>query len=293
MKKLLLITLMIVALPVAAQSLRRDMLVSADWLAENLDNVILVDVGEKAEYDAAHIPGARFMERAQLVTVRNGIPNELPDVADLEAVFTQAGIGNRGRIVLYGRDQLVAARAWFTLDYLGHGSRTAILDGGLPHWMALGNPVSNETAAVEPVPLQARVNQNAVTPFKAVRELVRFLEVMGDSLVIIDARSPVQFRGKEPGRDIGRAGHIPGAVNVAWDENFTLGDIPRFLPERELRDLYKDAKVSSQSTNVVYCRTGMEASVTYFVLRYLGYDASLYDGSYYEWNRQEAVPVAK
>lgn len=293
MKKFFLIALLIVALPVTAQSVRGDMIVSADWLASNLEQVILIDIGEKSQYDEAHIPGARLLESRELVAVHNGIPNELPAVADLETLFSRLGVGNKGRIVLYSRDPLLATRGWFTLDYLGHGSRAAVLDGGLPHWIKLANPVSNESPVVKPEPLHARLNVNAVTQFKAMRELVRFVEIMGESLVIIDARSRVQFTGKEAGPDIGRAGHIPGAVNVPWDENFTLGEVNRFLPERELRALYADAGVTTRSTNIIYCRTGMQASMTYFVLRYLGYDASLYDGSYIEWNRQSGVSIAE
>jgi len=127
------------------------------------------------------------------------------------------------------------------------------------------------------------VRSVAITRFKAVKELVRFYDVLGKDLAIIDARPPVFFCGKEAGADVRRPGHIPGAVNVAWTENLAAGAIPRLLPERELRELYAAAGVSERSTNVVYCRTGMEASLTYFVLKYLGYEASLYDGSYIEW----------
>ena len=124
------------------------------------------------------------------------------------------------------------------------------------------------------------------------KELVRNHKVLDSSLVVIDARPPQYFRGQEPGSAVARAGHIPGAVNVPWNENLTTGVVPRLLPELELRELYARAGVSAKSTNIVYCRTGVQASLSYFVLRYLGYNAALYDGSYVEWSHDATATIA-
>jgi thiosulfate/3-mercaptopyruvate sulfurtransferase len=115
-----------------------DMLVQTSWLAAHLadKNLVILHVGtDRNSYDAAHIPGARFLALSEIAVSRNGIPNELPPVNDLKATFERLGVGDHSRVVLYG-DMLglFATRAYFTLDYLGHGSSAALLDGGLEKW---------------------------------------------------------------------------------------------------------------------------------------------------------------
>lgn len=292
MRKLIVLLLSVFALPLAAQRIRSEMVVSPEWLASHLDRVTMIEIGDAPSYKTAHLPGARLVEMTELLSQQNGTPNELPSIEELEAVFTRAGVGGRDRIILYSRDPLLAARAWFTLDYLGHGQRAAILDGGFTTWVDQGLPVTDTVAPVQAVPFHARVNVTALTRFKAMKELIRFREVLGSTLVVIDARPPQQFSGDEPGIDVPRAGHIPGAVNITWNENLTTGAVARLLPERELRQLYASAGANSTSTNVVYCRTGMQASLSYFVLRYLGYNATLYDGSYAEWSNEGTATIA-
>ena len=292
MKRLIVALLLIAALPLAAQTLRQEMVVTTEWLADHLGKVAVLEIGDSAAYTVAHIPGARLIETSELLAQRNETPNELPSIDALEALFTRTGVGNRDRIVLYSRDPILAARAWFTLDYLGHDRRAAILDGGFAKWADEQRAVSTETMPVTAARFESRVNAAAVAQFKAIRELVRYREVLGSDLVIIDARSQQQYRGTEAGGNITRAGHIPGAANVPWSENLTAGVVPRFLPEPELRELYTTAGVTPKSTNVIYCRSGMQASLGYFVLRYLGYDAMLYDGSFIEWSRDSTTAIA-
>lgn len=293
MKRWTLSLLFIAALPLTAQTLHQEMIVTTEWLAGQLENVVVLEIGDSATYAAAHIPGARLIETSEILAQRDGTPNELPAIDALEALFTRAGAGNRERIILYSRDPILAARAWFTLDYLGHGRRAAILDGGFTKWTDEQRPVSMETTPATPARFESRVNAATLAPFKAVRELVRYREILGDDLVIIDARSAQQYRGTEPGADINRPGHIPGAANIPWSDNLTTGAVPRFLPEQELRGLYTTAGVTPKSTNVIYCRTGMQATLNYFVLRYLGYDAMLYDGSFIEWSRDRSMVIAE
>ena len=91
--------------------------------------------------------------------------------------------------------------------------------------------------------------------------------------------------GADAGADIHCAGHIPGAINVAWNENMTSSAAPVFRSIDDLRAIYSE--IPDGDTIIVYCRTGMQACVDYFVLRYLGRDVHLYDGSYIEWSRDE------
>lgn len=291
-RSLLLFLLMFVSSLALGQTVRRDIVVSPEWLAAHPEAIVL-EIGNRDGYAEGHIPGARLIELQSIVTDRNGTLNEVPPISTLESAFTAAGIGENGRIVVYSRDPLFAARAWFTLDYLGQGSRTSYLDGGFARWTAEQRPVSTETPAVSPVAFRASVRPELVMSLKAMQTLVRWRKELGPDLAIIDARAPEQFCGKEAGAGVDRRGHIPGAVNVVWTENLTTDATQRLLPERELRELYASAGVAPRSTNVVYCRTGMQASVNYVVLKYLGYEVTLYDGSFVEWSGQADTHVAQ
>ena len=268
--------ILVLATNVSAQSIREQMLVSTEWLQSNRLSVKVLEIGSRAAYDQGHIPGAIHVDGASLVVQIEGRPNELPSLEALEALFTSAGIGSSGRIVIYSRDPVQATRAWFTLDHLGAGHRAAILDGGIAKWIAEQRSLSTEPVTPHPQPFHATAHPESVTTLGAMRNAIRLRDALGSCLALIDARPQDQFS----------AGSIPGAVNLPWSENFTAGEFAVFRSPDELRALYADAGVTPESCNVTYCRSGMTATVSYFVLKYLGYDASLYDGSYAEWSQQ-------
>jgi thiosulfate/3-mercaptopyruvate sulfurtransferase len=274
---------------VLSAPLHAQLLVSTDWLQAHRHDkrTVIVEIGDRASYEAQHIAGARFIALSDLLIERNGIPNELPEIPALERTFTAAGIGNRDRIILYSRDVIAATRAFFTLDYLGHGDSTSLLDGGFAKWNAENRAVeaSAPVLVAKTADFQARPRVGTIARLKAMEVLVDCLPVLDGSWAIVDARSPEQFSGAEPGTGIKRGGHIQGALNVPWNENLTSSAAPVFRTRDELEALYGDAGVSAKTSVVVYCRTGMQASVNYFVLRYLGRDVALYDASYIEWNR--------
>ncbi|MFQ5853769.1 MAG: sulfurtransferase, partial [Candidatus Binatia bacterium] len=110
---------------------------------------------------------------------------------------------------------------------------------------------------------------------------------------LVDARSPGEFDGKVPGREISRPGHIPGAVSVDWIRNLTV-EPRQFKSSPKLARIYRKAGATPDKEIIVYCRTGMRASHDYFVLRLLGYQkVRLYDGSYVEWSADTTLPVAR
>lgn len=270
------------AVPLRAQAVREQMLVSPDWLQRRLGTVTLLHIGDAAGYDASHIPGAALVEISSLLAERGGLPNELPPIDALERVFRAAGVGVQDRVVVYSSEPLPAARAWFTLDYLGQGDRVAMLDGGLTNWPAAGYATSKERLQPRPGSFEARAVPPAVTRLATMREVVRLRDQVGPNLVLIDARPSAQFCGEEAGANVEHAGHIPGAVNIPYGSNLDVTGT--FKSVYDLRVMYHRAGVKRESANIVYCRTGMQASMTYFVLRYLGYDVSLYDGSFIEWS---------
>ena len=140
---------------VAGPKVRQSLIVSTDWLAKHLgdDSLVLLHVGDKDEYLAGHIPGAQFIAVADISTPRGaGLSLELPPVDQLKTTLEKLGVTNKSRIVVYfGKDWVSpTARVFFTLDYLGLGERTSILDGGLPAWRGEGKPVTAELREPRP-----------------------------------------------------------------------------------------------------------------------------------------------
>jgi thiosulfate/3-mercaptopyruvate sulfurtransferase len=276
---------MLIAAALLALALDHPMLVSTGWLAEHLQDplVIVVEVGSRADYDSGHIPGARFIPREEIVADCDGIPNELPDDEKLVATFTRAGIGDAKRVVFYSRDPLLAARAWFTLDYLGHGSRASMLDGGWEQWTAAKHEIATKSFPLKAAPFTILTRPYSIVHYDEMRDLVRRRGRIPQRLVTIDARPPLRYVD----------GHIPGAVSIPWTANLTSEHPPLLRDEASLRAIYDSVAITRETIVVTYCRTGMEASMTYFVLRYLGYDVALYDGSFVEWDDKAGMVVAR
>lgn len=276
---------------------RSNLLVSTDWLAKNSNNpkVVVIYVGrENKDYNVGHIPKARFLALNDLVVSREGKSNELPPVDKLKALFANLGVNNDSRVVLYGDNfNLYATRAFFTLDYLGFGEQTALLDGGLDKWKAEKRPLTTEAPELKAGNFTPRLNPNVVM----VRDIVRDVSWATSKLdnanyALIDARPNEEFTGAKPGDGVKRGGHIPGATNVYWmDKNLVSKENPVLRPVAELRKLYEAAGATKGKTVVTYCRTGVQATHSYFVAKYLGYDAAMYDGSFLEWSNTDGTPV--
>src|SRR5690606_36808336 len=111
-------------------------------------------------------------------------------------------------------------------------------------------------------------------------------------VALLEARPEDQYSGANPGADVPRAGHIPGAVNIFWERMIHSAAEPRLRDVESLRALFREAGIEPGDTVVAYCRTGMQASYAYFVSRVLGYETRLYDGSFMDWSRREALPVS-
>src|SRR5215813_649579 len=199
----------------AGLKVRSEMLVSTDWLAKHINDrdVFVIHVTpERKLFDDGHIPGARFLSPKEILTTRNGVANELPAVADLQKVFEQLGVGDSGRIVIYGENSgLLAARVYFTLDYLGHGDRAALLDGGIEKWKAEKLLVETQPVKTEPAKFTPRPRPQIVTGLDAMRELSRMAANVADAgVAVVDARPEEQYVGNQTQR----SGHIPGAASV-------------------------------------------------------------------------------
>jgi thiosulfate/3-mercaptopyruvate sulfurtransferase len=273
----------------AKQKVRGEMLVTTGDLAKMLrdPSLVLIHVGTKEEYDAGHIPGAQFLDRTALSTPRGeGLTLELPPVEQLERAFEAIGVGDRSRVVVYfGNDWVTpTARVLFTLDYLGLGDRAAMLDGGMPAWKAEGRPVTAEVTTPKPGNLTPRPRKEIVVDAAWVKA-----NGTKPSVALLDARTGQFYDGSDTG-GMPRGGHIPGAKSVPF---VSLIDEPsgKLKSPEALREIFAAAGAASGDTVVSYCHIGQQASLVYFVARYLSYEVRLYDGSFQEWSAREDLPV--
>ncbi|HUA17384.1 MAG TPA: sulfurtransferase [Bryobacteraceae bacterium] len=283
----------------AAPAVRSNMLVSTGWLANHLNdpNMVIVEVSrDRTEYDAGHIPGARFLALSEIAVKRDGLLNELPPAAALESLFERLGVSDGTRVILYGdASVLPATRAYFTLDYMGHGDAAALLDGGLPKWKAESRPLSKDAPQEKQGHLTLRLHPEIVVHYNAAKDL-SYAATNGQagSASLVDARAAADFHGTTAANaEIPRPGHIPGAANLFWMETQTSKSDMTLLPEAELRKMYESVGVTPDRPVVTYCNTGMQASQSYFALKYLGYDARMYDGSFSEWSAVKDSEVQK
>ncbi len=262
-------------------------IVSPAWLEQNLNdpNIIVVEIGSAPSIDQPHIPTARFVSIDSIVARDGWPPDEMPPVEQLTKAFENAGVGDDGRIVLYSANPLWATRAWFTLDYLGQGYRAAILDGGFTRWLAEKRGVATKRYPYLPKTFTAYPDESRLISMADVNTAIE------SGAVLIDARPAREFYGLRRGQRVTRRGHIPGAHCDPWQAN--LNRDGSFRPPSQLRADYGKVVGKPDARVIVYCRTGMEASMPYFVLRSLGYDVVLYDGSYTEWSRELKAPVQR
>ncbi len=270
---------------------RESMIVSTEWLAKHLSdsNLVLLQVGEKDEYLSAHIPGAQFIALADISTPRGqGLTLELAPVSQLEAALQKLGVSNGSRVVVYfGKDWVTpTARVYMTLDYLGLGDQTSILDGGLPAWRAEGREVTADVKEPKAGNLKAQPRKELVVDAEWVKA-----NLNKPNVKILDARASQFYTGAEKGR-MPRAGHIPNAKSIPFSSLVEEKD-NKFKSATSLRALFETAGVKKGDGVATYCHIGQQASLLYFVARYLGYDAHLYDGSFEDWSNRPELPVEK
>ena len=264
--------------------------VSTDWLAKNLKapNLVLLHVGEKSEYDAGHIPGARFVKLDDISVSahdrQTGLALEMPQPDSLRARLEALGISDRSHVIVYyGNDWVSpATRVIFTLDYAGLGASASLLDGGMLAWKAEGRPLSTDLAKPAPGQLAALKVKPIVVDAAWVKSR------LGDpKFHLIDGRAAVFYDGVETGGS--RKGHVAGARSLPFTEVFD--EKLRLRSPEQVRALLAKAGVAPGDTVVAYCHIGQQATAVLFAARSVGHPVLLYDGSYQDWSRRSELPV--
>ena len=274
-------------------------LVSTEWLADHLTNpdlrVIdaswyLPDAGRdpKAEYQAAHIPGARFFDIDAISDTRSGLPHMAPSPEMFISRMRAMGIGDGHQVVVYdGAGLFSAARVWWTFRLMGK-TDVAVLDGGFPKWQAEGRAVEDMPPVLRDRHTTVQRQAHMVKDVTQVASAVK----LGD-YAILDARSSGRFRGEEAEPRPGlRSGHIPGSLSLPFGQ--VLNDDGTMRSPDDLARLFKDIGVDGARPVITSCGSGVTAAILNLALERSGHrNHSLYDGSWAEWGMYGDLKIAK
>lgn len=273
-----------VLLPAIVQAQAASLLVSIEWLQQHLqqDVLLVIDAREPTHYQAGHIPGAINIP-TETTFATNGDTYRVGGLQHIKALFSQHGLQHDDHIVIYDDgDYINAARIFWVLEVYGH-QHVKLLNGGMAQWQDNQLPLEttpNQRPATDYVPM---IDHRRLTSSKAMQ-----LALNNTAISIIDARTEKEYSGEESQAE--RKGHIPGAINIPWNLNITKedNDLTMLLNDNQLKQQYQ---THQDKQIITYCNRGKQSALTYFMLRQIGYDVSVYDGAWLEWGNNPSLPI--
>jgi thiosulfate/3-mercaptopyruvate sulfurtransferase len=265
---------------------RESALVSADWVAEHLEdpNVVLIEVDEDTSaYDRSHISGAIKLDWT--TDLQDQVRRDFVSKSQFEALLSEKG-------VLYGgNNNWFAAYAFWYFKLYGHGD-VKLLDGGRKKWELDAREMNGDVVKLDTTSYTAQEQDTSIRAFRD--ETIAAIGVKN----LVDVRSPDEYAGRLlapahlPQEQSQRAGHVPTSVNVPWSKN--ANDDGTFKSDADLKALYDEVGFDDSKETIALCRIGERSSLTWFVLHELLGHQSVknYDGSWTEYGSLVGVPIA-
>jgi thiosulfate/3-mercaptopyruvate sulfurtransferase len=242
--------------------------------------ILVVDTRPFTAYSHGHIPGAINVDLFQF----HWLDTSTRGIKDFERqtriLLSNIGVNECHRVVFYDEiSGMSAARGVWLLLYFSH-KHVCMLDGGFKRWQEEGHPIETKTNSFNHCHFVGKPNRKVLATYAEVRRSLR----KKDS-VIVDARTKEEFLGQHV--RAARAGRIPSAINVDWEQNIDEGSFKS--PER-LRELF--SAIPMKSRIITYCQGGYRAANTFLALKILGYkDVRMYLGSWGEWGNKTDLPI--
>lgn len=250
-----------------------------------LNKVLIIDQSKLENFVQGHIPGAVHLDFKRLQRPGTPVPGLLPDVQELEAVFSELGLTPDTHVICSDDEGGGwAGRLIWVLDSIGH-TQYSYLNGGIVAWREAGLP--QETGEHATVPSSYRISA-INTDFSMTKDEV-LARIGDDDFAIWDARSAAEYTGEKVISK--RGGHIPGAVNYEWTRGMDKARGLRIQDLNEFRQLLADMGIDDSKQIATHCQTHHRSGFTYLVARILGYDVRGYAGSWSEWGNDENTPI--
>ncbi|NOY87148.1 MAG: sulfurtransferase [Deltaproteobacteria bacterium] len=291
MKTIIIATILSIFFPIVlsqpAAAAISDYFVETSWLAQNLDQVTVVDVRVKPKYLLGHIDGALHIDKNEFLSFRRGVKSLVPTVEEFQRLMIHYGITPETTVIVYAEHtNPYSARLVWTLKYYGH-EKAYVLNGGYEKWAKEGRPlgflptkaVSIESYVVsDQEPIRAKANEVLTS-------------INDPGTIIWDVRRLTEFEGTEVRAD--RGGHIPSATHLNWTELLhEENGIQVLKPAGELTVLLASHGITPDKKVIAHCQTGIRSAYASLVLMALGYpEVRNYDGSWIEWANNRDLPI--